>query len=528
MSVDGVKSARVENIQKLHDYQTEFKRRAEQLKKEGERQVESQKESNESKLNHVKLQQEQKLTELQRDSEKTIQGIEKDHEEKVELTRDMKKYREAQLREQAQKQLQDLETAAKEKIHQRQKMIDQIQKQKEKLTHSKNEELKKVDINSQKQVNESRETWAERMSNLAQAADKQIRTIKEDSEKEIEGLKKRNRERVNEQREMNEENVGKLYKRNETTEKTLNRAQKALMEYNQSQKDNAQLNLEKTLSAQREDADRALQNSAIQTEKAVRTVKSKSADEMNDLRFRLKQQRLKEAKNIMEAHTNQTANEMASLRNRKNMFKDSVDKMDFDHREQVRKLQGAFTNQFKSLNDHNQESIKQLQGTHEERMKRFKEVAENNYKTNMEKSNHSLDLLKNKMSEEENNLIRDAAIKFEAADRKTEDNFYQLQKLDGKLSENTDAYKIKLEIPEYEAKNLSIRLGRRHAELFVSREFKDSQENQITGESFSTNNYQTLKQRIALGQEIDPKKMSKKYEDGIMTITIPFKKVFKA
>lgn len=101
------------------------------------------------------------------------------------------------------------------------------------------------------------------------------------------------------------------------------------------------------------------------------------------------------------------------------------------------------------------------------------------------------------------------------------DPFYRLKSLNPLLSETDKDYKVKLALPEHEAKNLLITGEGKSLNLSLARRFQEKTTDPNSARTTKTNNYQTIVEQLHLPGEFDPKGIKREFADGVLTFTIP-------
>ena len=109
--------------------------------------------------------------------------------------------------------------------------------------------------------------------------------------------------------------------------------------------------------------------------------------------------------------------------------------------------------------------------------------------------------------------------KIKAVTDRGEDPFYRLKSLDPVLGGNEAAYTIQVHLPEREAQNLFISGEGQYVKLSLARRFQDHANAPEGGRVTRTNNYQSVVEQVAIPGAYDAKKISRSYENGVVTIT---------
>lgn len=120
------------------------------------------------------------------------------------------------------------------------------------------------------------------------------------------------------------------------------------------------------------------------------------------------------------------------------------------------------------------------------------------------------------------NQQRDAMERVTQDAKISEDPFYRLKTMSPIMSEKEDGFEIKVALPAHEAKNLLVAGDGKTVKLTLARRFQEDYKNPETHGTVKTNNFQTIVDELVMPSVFDTKKVSRSYQDGI--VTIEFKK----
>jgi HSP20 family molecular chaperone IbpA len=102
---------------------------------------------------------------------------------------------------------------------------------------------------------------------------------------------------------------------------------------------------------------------------------------------------------------------------------------------------------------------------------------------------------------------------------RSEDSFYRIKTLSPLLREEEGAYTVQVSLPPHEAENLLVSSAGHSVNLALSRRFQDKVDN--AEGATRTNSFQSIVEQIAMPGPYEAGKISRKYEDGVLTIRVP-------
>jgi HSP20 family molecular chaperone IbpA len=109
---------------------------------------------------------------------------------------------------------------------------------------------------------------------------------------------------------------------------------------------------------------------------------------------------------------------------------------------------------------------------------------------------------------------------------RSEDPFYRIKSLNPVMSEADDAFKVKVALPEFEAKNLFVSGEGQAIKLSLARRFQDHHTDGENAVTTRTSSFQTVAESLAMPAPINAKGIKKEYADGVVTITVPKAGIF--
>jgi HSP20 family molecular chaperone IbpA len=116
--------------------------------------------------------------------------------------------------------------------------------------------------------------------------------------------------------------------------------------------------------------------------------------------------------------------------------------------------------------------------------------------------------------------------KIKSVTDRAEDPFYRLKSLDPVLTENESAYVIAVRLPPHEADNLFVSGEGPYLKLSLARRYQDNAKSEAGDRSTKTSSYQSVVEQIAMPGPYEARKIERKYENGVVSITVP-KQIFR-
>tara|TARA_R110000868_G_scaffold90968_6_gene252136 strand:+ start:5577 stop:6743 length:1167 start_codon:yes stop_codon:yes gene_type:complete len=124
-----------------------------------------------------------------------------------------------------------------------------------------------------------------------------------------------------------------------------------------------------------------------------------------------------------------------------------------------------------------------------------------------------------KFKEQLVSLSNDYASKRAAAQNRSDDPFYNLQRLDHRVEELPDSYVISMNIPEHEADDVLISGRNRDIKLTLSRRFSERLESE-EGSVDVNKRSESFTKEFQVADIVNPKSVTRKYENGVLSFKI--------
>lgn len=131
----------------------------------------------------------------------------------------------------------------------------------------------------------------------------------------------------------------------------------------------------------------------------------------------------------------------------------------------------------------------------------------------------SLGIQRGQHAQELAELKRELAVKTEKYTEKKEDPFYKVQDSGSRLYETSSNYIIKARVPDYDRKNVRIKVKDDGAVVSGTRNFIDKVEN--PDKTVSTNSFQTFKEEFRFDAPVAVGAAQQRRDGDILTVTIP-------
>tara|TARA_R110000868_G_scaffold38661_6_gene135124 strand:- start:4333 stop:5499 length:1167 start_codon:yes stop_codon:yes gene_type:complete len=124
-----------------------------------------------------------------------------------------------------------------------------------------------------------------------------------------------------------------------------------------------------------------------------------------------------------------------------------------------------------------------------------------------------------KFKEQLISLSNDYASKRSAAEKRSDDPFYNLHRLSHRVEELPDSYIISMDMPEHEADDVLISGRNRDIKLTLSRRFSERLESE-EGSVDVNKRSESFTKEFQVADIVDPKSVTRKYENGVLSFKI--------
>lgn len=139
---------------------------------------------------------------------------------------------------------------------------------------------------------------------------------------------------------------------------------------------------------------------------------------------------------------------------------------------------------------------------------------------NMVKDHDSiLNDIKNHLDKDMKKMIASSSTQKRIMASKSDDPFYRVDLLNPTMIESEKEYLVKISIPEYEKENIHLSVQGREARITLTRRFSETEEAEDGSVNKSTKN-ELFSKSISSKDLLDPKSITQKFEDGILTFKI--------
>ncbi len=237
-------------------------------------------------------------------------------------------------------------------------------------------------------------------------------------------------------------------------------------------------------------------------------LQEKSKEELTTLSTKLSDQISKEdlRYNIELESDSKIHNENLNLQ--KNNFKQSFQRTAENQNRIQQETSKANDNELSFLDKHLKNTINQKQNDFKIRYEKL--VKENDEIIKELNSHFEADVQK---------VLSDNASKKQLISNKNEDQFYRIQTLSPKLIDNEKEIILVLPVAEHEKENLLVSVHDRNIYMTLSRKFSESFEDK-DGSNNKSSRSELFTKEIASKDILNPKAISQKYENGILSIKI--------
>lgn len=255
--------------------------------------------------------------------------------------------------------------------------------------------------------------------------------------------------------------------------------------------DTANLNLE---------SDNIIQNHTLKMQNKI----ERNADEQ-DLKLR-KQQQIFEINNATKDQEFRRLQTQQELEHRNGME-------DLLKKQQVEQIarENIYKGQMTRMKSHHSQMMKQTDQSYKIAL------------TNLIKNHQSaIDTMKTNFKKHMTNLKNELSQKKEAFLNKSQDDFYQISKIEPNWTRDKDFYYFSLEIPEHEKEFVKLQAYDRDVKISLSRNFSNSTQD-ASGASHKNARTEVLTQEFQIPDLVDGNQVTRNYTDNTLTFRVKIK-----
>lgn len=507
-----INNERARNAQELRDMQDTYRKKKQEIKEQGEQDLDNTREGYNSKIRHEKRESEAVVNHLRNESRERTEQIKDSTDKKLIYERNHSAQRLQAERDAGTNRVEGL----KKGIEQKQDALTKTQQE----INSRENDLRKRESEDTAQI--QREHVKIRQE-ISKSSAKEVQELNERSEKAKLEMRRKD---TDEMRKLQEHHKAELENfKKESTETYQRTRQFGQAQLKQEQEGhNTRIEAERQAFLQRQAQQKQLTTEALvkeQTEGEQRLTGIQKTNKTN-----LEQERLKGADEIEK--TRQVFGEEIARQHK--MGDQGIADQKATHEYKMNRILEAQHQQAQEIQKEHQQKLI-------EEDERFKSEAQRNsnfYKeTLLQRHKEYVDaqtkahaafadniqLQKENMTkslEKEKREALDTVGKYR--DRQT-DPFYRLNKAQAQINETDTHYIIQAEVPEHEKDNVKLFLHKDRAILQGHRRFQD--EIKEPEGKLTTSNYQTFRQEIPLERPVHEKLVSRSYSNGVLTLKVP-------
>lgn len=166
--------------------------------------------------------------------------------------------------------------------------------------------------------------------------------------------------------------------------------------------------------------------------------------------------------------------------------------------------------------------VDQLRANSNAAREHAEEVYSERFQESLEKGQERIDNVMNEASRQLNRIRADTAAHLSAYASRQSDPFYKLMDLGARMSDQGDAYVVRVAIPEHERKHVSVSV---RGDSVVISGFRQNTEKLDTkdGRIKTSAGFQAYSETLPLTFPVDPKEVTKEFQGGTMVVTLPKK-----
>ncbi len=144
---------------------------------------------------------------------------------------------------------------------------------------------------------------------------------------------------------------------------------------------------------------------------------------------------------------------------------------------------------------------------------------EEKYGASLQKHNEDIQRLNDKNSKVVNKLKEDLKTELKTSIEKADDPFYQFTELKPTLTQFPDRVEIKVQVPEHSKQDLQLTINNKVAIVNYNRRHNDTH-SPTPGMVSKVNKIETFTTSLTTDSILNPKSVTSKYEDGVMTYVV--------
>lgn len=371
---------------------------------------------------------------------------------------------------------------------------------------------------------------AKSQEDLVKAKEREINKLNSHYNDKIKTQKLTNDQMIYEQKEMHKVDIAKAIDQKEERLASIRDSLKESATKLQTEKDNlskiSQLQIEdmnlvneekfQNLYANAKDkSDEIIQ----QTDLEVDRLQLKSDEQIKDIGLKAKTRSDEFARDTNKTLHEQQRSYNKQRRHNEKEFRDRLLIQKQDHNDKVHYVEAKNQIEVNQRKQSYQKELQYLDQHHREILKQ-KDISFKEKFANMEEAHQSiLSRVKERLSSEVKGLTEKYGKFKEDVSIKSEDDFYNVTKLNPTIEPMENGYKVQLEVPSYEQETVSLTAEDRNLTLTLTRRFKDTAIDQ-DGTINKSRRSEVMSKTLNVKDIIDPRSVQRKYEDGVLSFLI--------
>lgn len=226
-------------------------------------------------------------------------------------------------------------------------------------------------------------------------------------------------------------------------------------------------------------------------------------------------------KSAASSHKRITQDEFSRLQTKDmDKFNKALYKQKSDNKSIIQKNKNSLDTNLKSQKDAFIGEVEVLKKKSNQKIVSEQKSFETNYNKNVAKNEDELQKMFSRKEVLLNELEGKLKERSELVLDRQDDVFYSMGKIDFTVNtlSNNEGYEVKIPVNEEEAKNIDFKAEKRELRLSLQRSHKFKLDE--NGRQDSINKLETYMSKVAVDEIVDPKKITKSYEDGVLTFKI--------
>lgn len=340
-------------------------------------------------------------------------------------------------------------------------------------------------------------------------------------EADINRIQNENQKKIFAQNQRSEETLGQLKESLEDVKGRVEAEKKQIIDMNSKKIDDNKQIFEANINSQRTTQQAQLDDLHHEAQIQLKKLQRSKQNELKDVKY----EQSMDKQETLAGHQEKVSNSK-QLFDKKyhaqvDKYRNALRSQDKDFEKELVHNEREHQGKIKAKTSNFQTEAQMIQSDGEKKIKELNENYEIKFRENFEKAQASLAGLSKRSEKLENDLIARMKENVEVAVDKDSDPFYKFQRITPEVAFNKEnnSYQIKIETTPESAKEFKLSGQNRELKLQMKRDYQFKNTNEA-GIASSVNKYESYSTKIPVDEIVDGNKVSKSYEDGVLTFDI--------